>query len=186
MANAYVKRLDRKQAQLLVVDMQEKLLPSIAEHAAVTSQAERMIRAATILQLPITVSEQYPRGLGRTVPAILAAAEGAARCEKLTFSFCADPACRTRIVALERPQVVIVGIEAHVCVLQTALDLLAMSLRPVVLADAVGSRRALDYSVALDGMRAAGITVTTVESAIFQLLHEAGTDLFKRMLPVIR
>jgi nicotinamidase-related amidase len=186
MPSAHLDRLDREQAQLLVVDMQDKLLPSIADQAAVTAQAERMIRAATILQLPITISEQYPRGLGQTVPAILAAAEGAARCEKTTFSFCADPACRTRIAAVQRPQVLIVGIEAHVCVLQTALDLLAMQLRPVVLADAVGSRRALDYSVALDGLRAAGVTITTVESAIFQLLHEAGTDLFKRMLPIVR
>jgi nicotinamidase-related amidase len=82
--------------------------------------------------------------------------------------------------------VLLAGIEAHVCVLQTALDLLAMQMRPIVLADAVGSRRPLDYMVALDALRAAGATVTTVESAIFQLLHEAGTDLFKRILPIVR
>jgi nicotinamidase-related amidase len=186
MASAHIDRLDREHAQLLVVDFQEKLLPSIVDHAAVTAQAERMIRAAVVLELPITVSEQYPRGLGPTVPAIRAAAEGAARFEKMTFSFCADPACHKRISAVLRVQVLIVGIEAHVCVLQTALDLLAMQMRPIVLADAVGSRRASDYTVALDGLRAAGVTVTTVESAIFQLLHEAGTDLFKRMLPIVR
>jgi len=104
----------------------------------------------------------------------------------MTFSFCADEACRRRISGLGRPQVLLVGIEAHVCVFQTALDLLAMQMRPVVLADAVGSRRPSDYTVAMDGLRAAGVTVTTVESAIFQLLHESGTELFKRMLPVVR
>jgi nicotinamidase-related amidase len=186
MVTAHPTRLDRQQTQLLVVDFQEKLLPAIADFDRVTAQAERMIRAAVVLGLPITISEQYPRGLGATVPAIQAAAEGAARHEKMTFSFCGDADCRARVSSLQRPQVLLVGIEAHVCVYQTALDLLAMQMRPFVLADAVGSRRALDYTVALDGLRAAGVTVTTVESAIFQLLHEAGTDLFKRMLPVVR
>jgi isochorismate hydrolase len=186
MPNAHIERLECEHAQLLVVDFQEKLLPSIADHAVVVAQAERMIRAAAVLELPITISEQYPRGLGPTVPAILAAANGAVRLQKMTFSFCGDAACRKRLAAVLRPQVLIVGIEAHVCVFQTALDLLAMQMRPVVLADAVGSRRATDYGVALDALRASGVTVVTVESAIFQLLREAGTDLFKRMLPIVR
>lgn len=186
MTTTHQDRLSREQAQLLVVDLQEKLVPAIADSAALLSQAERMIRAALILGLPITVSEQYPRGLGPTVPMIRIAAKDAVRLEKTTFSLCADPACRQRLSDLARRQVLIVGIETHVCVQQTALDLLAMQMRPVVLADAVGSRRPVDYMVALDGLRAAGATVTTVESAIFQLLHEAGTELFKRMLPVVR
>ncbi len=186
MSGTHVDRLDREHAQLLVVDFQEKLLPSITDHDNVVAQAQRMIQAAVVLELPITVSEQYPRGLGPTVPPILAAAEGATRFEKLTFSFCGDPACRARLATVLRPQVLLVGIEAHVCVFQTALDLLAMQMRPIVLADAVGSRRVLDYTVALDALRAAGATVTTVESAIFQLLHEAGTDLFERILPIVR
>ena len=104
----------------------------------------------------------------------------------MTFSFCADAACRQRVSGVLRPQVLIVGIETHVCVYQTALDLLAMQMRPVVLADAVGSRRPFDSAIALDGLRAAGVRVTTVESAIFQLVHEAGTDRFKRILPIVR
>ena len=186
MVSAHIDRLDCEHAQLLAIDFQERLLPSITDHAAVLAQAERMIRAAVVLELPITVSEQYPRGLGATAPGILAAAQGATRLEKMTFSFCADTACRQRVSEVMRPQVLIVGIEAHVCVYQTALDLLAMQMRPVVLADAVGSRRPFDHAIALDGLRAAGVRVTTVESAIFQLVHEAGTDLFKRILPIVR
>ncbi len=186
MPTASNARLDREHAQLLIIDFQERLLPQIADHEAIVAQARRMIQAAAILDLPLTVSEQYPRGLGPTTPPIAELTGAATRLEKFTFSFCADAACRKRISAVLRPQVLIVGIEAHVCVQQTALDLLAMQMQPVVLADAVGSRRALDYQVALDGMRAAGVIVTTVESAIFQLLHEAGTDLFKRVLPLVR
>jgi nicotinamidase-related amidase len=186
MADGHFDRLNCEQAQLLVIDIQERLLPSIAEHAAVLASAERMIRAAVVLELPITVSEQYPRGLGATAPGILTAATGATRLEKMTFSFCADAACRQHVLAVSRPQVLIVGIEAHVCVYQTALDLLEMEMRPFVLADAVGSRRPFDCAIALDGLRAAGVGVTTTESAIFQLVHESGTDRFKRILPIVR
>jgi len=186
MPNLRVDRLDSEHAQLLVVDFQERLLPQIAEHEAVLARAECMIRAAVVLGLPITISEQYPKGLGHTAPALLAAVEGATRLEKMTFSFCADDACRRRVSAVLRPQVLIVGIEAHVCVQQTVLDLRAMQMRPVVLADAVGSRRPFDRDTALQLQRAAGATVTTVEAAIFQLVYESGTDLFKRILPIVR
>ena len=186
MTHLHVERLDRSRAQLLVVDIQERLLPQITDHESLVTQAERMIRAAAALELPITVSEQYPKGLGPTVPAIRAAADGADRAEKLTFSFCADAACRQRITGVARPQVLLVGIETHVCVLQTALDLLEMQMTPYVLADAVGSRRPVDHNTALDLLRQAGAVVTTVESAIFRLVHAAGTDLFKRILPIVR
>ena len=179
-------RQDCERTQLLVIDIQEKLLPQIAEHDGVVAQAERMIRAAVALEIPVTLSEQYPRGLGPTVPAIAAAAAEATHMQKMTFSFCADEACRNRITTVLRPQVLLVGIETHVCVQQTALDLLEMQMEPFVLADAVGSRRPLDYSVAIERMRAAGVVITTVESAIFELVHEAGTDLFKRILPIVR
>jgi isochorismate hydrolase len=186
MTELHVERLDRSRAQLLIVDIQERLLPQITGHESVVAQAERMIRAAAALELPVTVSEQYPKGLGPTVPVIRAAAEGAARFEKMTFSFCGDAKCRERIAALSRPQVLLVGIETHVCVLQTALDLLEMHMTPYVLADAVGSRRPVDHSVALDLLRQAGAVVTTVESVIFRLVREAGTELFKRILPIVR
>jgi nicotinamidase-related amidase len=179
-------RLDREHAQLLVVDIQEKLLPHIHEHEHMVAQAERMIRAASVLDIPITISEQYPEGLGGTVDSIRAAGEGAVQAEKMTFSFCADAACRQRIGEVLRPQVLLVGMETHVCVYQTALDLLDLQMTPVVLADAVGSRRPRDHDVALDGLRAAGVVVTTVESAIFQLVHDSGSELFKRILPIVK
>jgi nicotinamidase-related amidase len=172
--------------QLLIVDIQDKLLPFIHEPAHMVAQAERMIRAAHVLALPVTVSAQYVRGLGPTHPAIAAAAADAPQFEKLAFSCAADGPQRERLQSLQRPNVLLVGMEAHVCVQQTALDLLGLGMQPVVLADAVSSRRQADCEVALDGLRAAGAIVTTVEAAIFQMVHESGTELFKRILPLVR
>lgn len=179
-------RLDCEHAQLLIIDIQEKLLPRIADHARLVDQAELMIRAAVALEVPITLSEQYPKGLGPTVPRIAQAATGAHRMEKTTFSFVAHEPGRKHLAAALRPQVLLLGIEAHVCVFQTALDLLGLQMRPVVLADAVGSRCPTDYQVALEGLRATGAVVTTVESAIFQLLYESGTEAFKKVLPLVK
>ena len=179
-------RLRIDQAHLLVIDIQEKLLPLIDQKEQVVAQAERAVRAAAVLNLPITLSEQYVKGLGATIPALAEAAGGAPRAEKLAFSFCAEDACRERILSLRRPQVLLVGIEAHVCVQQPALDLGEMGLQPFVLADAVGSRRASDREVALERMRQGGVIVTTVESALFELLHASGTELFKRVLPLVK
>jgi isochorismate hydrolase len=182
----FIGPLTLNRAQLLIIDIQEKLLPFIHGHAEVVAAAVKMIRAAAALEIPTTLSEQYPKGIGTTIPAIREAAGNVPRCEKLTFSFCADAVCQARLAAQSRPQVLLVGIETHVCVQQTALDLLSQGMTPVVLADAVGSRRALDYSIALERMRAAGAIVTTVESAIFEMVHDSGTALFKRILPVVR
>lgn len=198
MQNRRPDRLSRLAAQLLVVDVQERLLPHIDGHEALLQQCERMIRAAGVLGIPITISEQYPRGLGQTAPALLAAAGGgaanagdveaarAARVQKMAFSVCADAACLAALRLDAAPQVLVIGIETHVCVQQTALDLQAFGARPFVLADAVGSRRTADREIALRRMSAAGVIVTTAESAIYELMHEAGTELFKRMLPIVK
>ncbi len=183
-----VNLLAREQAQLVVVDLQEKMLPHIAQREDVLAQAVRMIRAAGEFEIPVTVSEQYVRGLGPTVPEVTAALERLrhARLEKTSFSLLKDAPLRARITGLARPQVLLVGVETHVCVQQTALHLLEIGLLPVVLADAAGSRRPADRDTALERMRQAGAIVTTVESAIFELLEASGTELFKRLLPIVR
>jgi nicotinamidase-related amidase len=179
-------RLDVIHAQLLVIDFQERMLPHVGYHDEVVAGAVKMIRAAREMELAITYTEQYPQGLGGTDPRIRAVVGDAPRFEKTTFSVCADEALRRHITSLMRPQVLIVGVETHICVQQTALDLLGMQMRPFVLADAVGSRRTSDRQVALDRMRAAGVVVTTVEATIYALLHESGTELFKRILPIVK
>ena len=178
--------LETADALLLVVDLQARLFPHIADGERIEQQSIRMIRAARELALPVVISEQYRDGLGPTLPSVLAGATDATIVEKLAFSVCGDPSAMNRLEALGRRQILLVGIEAHVCVQQTALDLLGRGLAPIILADAVSSRRAFDRDIAFERMRQAGVIVTTVESAIFEMTRQAGTELFKRILPIVR
>ena len=177
--------LQPETALLLVVDLQEKLLPAIHGADVCVAAAGRMIQAATVLALPIVVTEQYPAGLGPTCPEIRAHLGDAPPVTKSRFSACVDEVV-SRLAAWGRPQVIVVGIEAHVCVQQTVLDLLRLGYAPFVCADGVASRRPLDREVALDRMRQARAVVTTTESATFELLGEAGTETFKRILPIVK
>lgn len=170
---------------LLVIDLQDKLLPAIYESAAVIEASRKLIESAKILSLPILLTEQYPTGLGPTCSAIAQCLPAEAPISKLKFSACVDPII-TRLRDLARPNILICGIEAHVCIQQTVLDLLRLNYRPVICADATSARRPLDRDTALQRMRQAGAIITTAESAIFELLGEAGTEAFKKVLKVIK
>ncbi len=180
------ERLDVVHAQLLVVDLQQALLPHIRGAADVIDRTVRMLRAARFVDIPVTVTEQYRKGLGPTDPAVVEAAGPGEPMHKMTFSVCGDSAAREHLIGNMRPAVLVAGIETHVCVQQTALDLLGLQMRPFVLVDAVGARRRLDHETALQRMQAAGAILTTVESAIFHLVGKAGSDLFRRVLPLVR
>jgi nicotinamidase-related amidase len=173
-------------AQLLVIDLQERLMPHIDGAGAVIEQTVRMIRAARELRLPISLSEQNAKALGATVSPVFEAVGDAPRIAKVHFSLCGCKEAQARITSLMRPQVLLCGVEAHVCVQQTALDLLGDQMQPIVLADAVSSRRPLDREVALERMRSAGVVVTTVESVVFELLERCDTELFRRVLPLVK
>lgn len=170
---------------LLIVDIQERLLPAIHEGQRVLEAARRLVSAGGIVGCPVVATEQYPAGLGPTCAALREDLAGVPMVEKTRFSACVDPVV-DRLRELNRPNVLVVGIEAHVCVQQTVLDLLRMGYLPFVCADAVSSRRPMDCGVALDRMRQAGAVVTTTESAIFEMTREAGTDVFKRILKVVK
>lgn len=177
-------RLDR--SRLLIVDVQERLLPHIAGHDRLVARIACLARAARLLELPGVVSEQYVRGLGPTTEALEEPLRGLPRFEKAAFSVWGDERLRAALSADDRPCVLVAGIETHVCVAQTVLDLVAAGLSPFVLADAVGARRRLDHRVALTRLAAAGATVTTTEAAIFELVEVSGTERFKRILPLVK
>ncbi len=164
---------------LLVVDVQEKLIPAIADRDQVVWNARRLIDAAKILGIPVAATEQYPKGLGPTVPE-LAGRLGAIP-SKLTFSCCGCPEIFQQWERLGVHKVLVCGVEAHVCVQQTVLDLLSNGWRVYVAADAIGSRRETDYRMALSRMDAAGATVTTTEAALFEWCRVAGTPEFKQI-----
>lgn len=170
---------------LLVIDFQDRLLPAIHEADACVAVACRMIEAAKIMGMPLLCTEQYPAGLGRTCAAVRESLGEAPILEKIRFSGCVE-AVVDRLRQLNRPNVIVVGIEAHVCVLQTVLDLLRLGFTTFVCADGVSSRRPLDRDVAVERMRQAGAVVTTTESTIFELLGEAGTETFRKVLKIVK
>ena len=148
--------------------------------------ATLMTQAAKLLQLPIFVTEQYPTGLGTTVPELLRIfPETTTRIGKMRFSAFV-PEIEAQLSEAARKSVIVVGIEAHVCVQQTVLDLLRAGFRVYVCGDAITSRKPIDTELAIARMRQAGAVVTSVESVIFEMVQEAGTDLFKQMLKVVK
>jgi nicotinamidase-related amidase len=166
--------------------LQVKLLPAIPDREAILEQSAKIISAARILDIPVTITEQYPNGLGHTDAQILAVLGDRIPIEKIEFSaFRCDEAVE-QIKELNRPQAILAGIEAHVCIQQTALDLLQAGVDVHVLADAVGSRRSKDAQIALNRMASSGATITTTESAAFELMKRAGTDEFKNILPLFK
>jgi nicotinamidase-related amidase len=169
---------------LVVVDVQQKLVPFIVNHQRVVWNCRRLIDGAKILGLPVVATEQYPRGLGNTVPE-LAERLGDIP-SKLMFSCRGCPEIFAQLQSEGIHRLLICGIEAHVCVQQTVLDLLAGGWRVYVAVDAVGSRFEVDYRTALDRMDASGATLSTTEAALFEWCEEAGTPQFKQISRLVR
>jgi nicotinamidase-related amidase len=176
--------MSRDDTALLVVDMQERLLPSIQHGPRVIWNVRRLIDGARILGLDIAATEQYPKGLGPTTP-VLADRLGEIP-SKLTFSCGECGAIFRRWAERGRPKVLVVGVETHVCVQQTVFDLLGDGFRVYVAVDAVGSRFEIDYQTALRRMESAGATLTTTEAALFEWCEVAGTPEFKQVSQLVR
>lgn len=166
---------------LLVVDFQERLMPAVHDADRIVANGAWLIQIAQRLNVPVLASEQYPRGLGHTVAAIRERLPAEAFMEKLHFSCAAERDCMRRIDALGRQQIVVIGAEAHVCVLQTALDLRAAGRDVYLVADAVSSRSPRDIELALERMRAEGVRVVSREMVVFEWLHQAGDDRFREI-----
>jgi nicotinamidase-related amidase len=183
--------LSRTRAALLVVDIQDKLVPAMPADAlaAVMCNTAILVTAADRLGLPIVVSEQYPRGLGPTSAAIeqaLAGARGVHRFDKLEFSAVAAPAFAALAPRLGRDQWIVCGMETHVCVFQTGRDLVARGWAAHVCADAVCSRTAANRELGLGLLARAGAIVTSTETVVFDLLGRAGTDEFRALAKVVK
>jgi len=169
---------------LLVVDVQDKLTPLIPGADTMIRNIAFLIDAARALNMTVQATEQYPKGLGPTVPAL--ASRLPERPDKLAFSCCAVPAVVDTFHRQARVKVLVVGIETHVCVQQTALDLLAEGFRVYVAADAVASRFAIDHDWALRRMERAGVIVTTAEAAAFEWVGRSGTPEFKQISKLVQ
>lgn len=173
-------------AALIVIDVQERLLPAMAGGEVVVTSIVRLLKGAALLDVPVLASEQYRKGLGPMVAPLAALLPDRARIEKIAFSCADEPRFVAPLEALGRNQVVLAGIEAHVCVLQTALDLKETGYHVFVVADAVASRVPSSRDAALARLARAGIHVVTTEMVLFEWLGRAGTDQFKQISALVK
>jgi nicotinamidase-related amidase len=178
-------RLTPQNSALVVIDVQEKLMNLLDRRAETLAAIQRLLKAATILNLPTLVTTQYTKGLGPLCTEIAELIAGANPMEKTTFSCCGCDEFTSTLKHLHRQRIILCGIETHVCVQQTAIDLMP-DYFVYICADATGSRNGHDHTVALQRMRDCGAIITTVEAAVFEMLRQAGTDLFKQILPLFK
>jgi nicotinamidase-related amidase len=179
-------KLDRSRAALAVIDVQEAFRPVVLDFERVAGNVAVLVQGARTLGLPVLVTEQYPKGLGATVPEVGEHLEGILPIEKVSFSAFEADGFYATLNEDERDQVLLCGIESHVCVSQTAEDLLADGREVHVAGDAVTSRTAENRDLGLHKMERSGAVVTSVETALFELLRAAGTPEFKEIQRLIK
>lgn len=181
---AHATQMSAADTGLLVIDLQEKLLPKIPDAASVVRNTAFLIDAARLLNMTVQCTEQYPRGLGATVAEL--ARRLPERPDKVMFSSCAVPSVVEQFRRSARPRVVLAGIETHVCVLGTALDLLALDFRVYLAVDAVGSRYRIDHDTALRRMEQAGAVLTTAETCVFEWVGGSSHPQFKAVSALVQ
>lgn len=178
--------LDLENTVLVIIDVQDKLAPVMSDKDELFSNLEKLIRGAQALGIPIIVTEQYPQGLGSTIPELARFLSPIQPIAKLSFSCCGEELFLREIRALNRRQILVAGIESHVCVYQTVVDLLGIGYEVQVVSDAVSSRTARNKEIALDKMRSAGAGITGTEMALFELLKVAHGEVFKEISRIVR
>lgn len=179
--------LMKENSVLVVIDIQNILMPKDQEvTAAYVAQCAKLIQVARALEIPVLVTEQNPDRLGGTCEEILDTLGETPRLPKLEFGCLANAVFRDALEGTGRKQVLIIGMETHVCVMQTALEALALGYEVFVVRDAVVSSRKSDFKAGINRMRQEGVVCVSVEMAIFEWLRKAGTPEFKRVLPFIK
>jgi nicotinamidase-related amidase len=179
-------RIDPNKTQTLVVDIQERLYPHINNSEALLKNSITLIKGLKLLDIPFVLNEQYPKGIGGTIAPIKELLKDEHAYEKVTFSCCQTEATMNAIKEKNREFVIVFGIEAHVCVLQSVLDLLEASFTPVIVTDCIDSRNSNNKRVAIDRMIQAGAIPTTYESLLFELCSTAKNSAFKEISKLVR
>jgi nicotinamidase-related amidase len=180
------KRLERSRAILVVIDVQELFRPLIHDMNMVVSNSSRLMRYCDRLDIPVIVSEHYPAKLGSTVAELAELSSGQDPVEKISFSCAGDSGFLSRLQSTRRDQVILCGIETHVCVYQTARDLLSDGYQVVTAADAVSSRQVSNRNLGLAYMRDLGVQTMTTEMVMFEMLKMAGTEEFKSVADILK
>ena len=181
-------RIMRDNCQAMLIDVQEKLTPHVYRHQEIVNKTVTLLQGLQALGVPIMRNEQYKKGLGETVPEIMAVLENVEhqQFEKVSFSVCDDDEAWNYLAQQNRNAVLLFGIETHVCVMQTALDLLDNGMQPIIIADATGSRDAYDRKQAIRRMRRAGAVITTTEAILFELCRSSKDPAFKTISNLVK
>ena len=169
---------------LCVIDVQEKIIPTIPTGQHVITECCRLVEAADLFDIPILFTEQYPKGLGQTVEPLSSKIKNQKSLEKLSFSCCGTPTFLDQISS-DVETLIVCGIETHICVAQTVLDALQTGFRVSIAVDAVGSHRENDHTVALRRLEGSGAVLSTTEAILFELCETAENPVFKRMQQLV-
>jgi nicotinamidase-related amidase len=178
--------LEKDDSLLAIIDIQERLHPHISKGKELTENTIRLIKGAKILGLPMLITQQYTKGLGETIPEIVEALGDVTPIEKSAFSSYREPQFAQALKSSGRKQIILAGIETHVCLLQTAIDSLEAGYTPIIVADCVSSRKRKNHKRALRRMENEGAIITGCESILFELLKEAGTPEFKAISALVK
>ena len=179
-------RITVEKTSAIIIDLQERLVPHMYEKETLLDRCSVLLRGLAVLNVPVLLTEQYPEGLGETVEPIRSISSGSRPLRKTAFSCCDEPSVIAQLEEVPTSTVLVAGIETHVCVLQTALDLKASGYDPVIVADAVSSRREDDRKVALQRVVQEGCRLTTVESVLFELLRTSRHAAFKTISQLVK
>ena len=179
-------RMNRENCVLVGIDYQERLVPAMSGREGLIDASARLIRGFQILGMPVVLTQQYPKGLGQTIPEIKEADEEAAVIDKITFSAWKEEAFVRKMEEIGRKVAVVVGIETHVCEQQTVLDMIEAGYTVYVAADCVASRKESDRDTAIRCMQAAGAVITSYEAVLFELLETAGAPEFKAISKLVK
>ena len=180
-------RILKDETCAVMIDLQEKLFPVISNNDTLLSRCSILIEGLNALQIPLIVTEQYPKGLGTTLPAIQKIlAKNTDIVEKISFSCIGSNQFLSKLNWLNKDNVLVFGIESHVCVLQTVIDLIDSGKTPIVIKDCISSRNISDMEIALERMTKEGAIISTSESILFELCQKAGTDTFKTISKLVK
>lgn len=170
----------------VMIDLQEKLVPAMSEVKSVLYATERLLKSAAVLKIPVLVTEQYPKGLGTTVPSLRELIGSAAAMAKNSFSCFGAPGFADALACSGRRSAVLFGIESHICVFSTAMELKERGYDVAVVEEACASRSRKHHELAMRNLLAANIAVLPVETVVYQLLYQSGTPEFKALLPLFK
>jgi isochorismate hydrolase len=179
-------RITKDNTSAVIVDIQERLFPHMYKREELERNVGILIKGLNLLNVPLLLTEQYSKGLGKTIPSISDNIDNIEPIEKISFSCCDESRFLKELNMLNKKFVILAGIETHVCILQTVLDLIENGFHPVLVEDCVSSRKENDKKIAVERIRSNGAIITTYESILLELCRVAGTETFKKISGLIK